>query len=203
MKIAVIGASGSVGSRIVGEALARGHQVTCIARHPERIAPRENLRVAAGDIAQPHGLAELLAGHDVVVSAVRFVGFDLNQLFEALRQARAPRLVMVGGAGSLRTATGGLLMDAPTFPAAAKPEAAAGADKLRALGAQTEFDWTFVSPSAMFAPGDRTGRYRAGSDELLTDAEGKSRISQEDYAIALLDEIEAPRHRRERFTVGY
>ncbi|OUM02014.1 NAD(P)-dependent oxidoreductase [Variovorax sp. JS1663] len=203
MNIAIIGASGSAGSRIVSEALARGHQVTGIARHADKIASRDDLRVAAGDVAQPGALAELLAGHDVVVSAVRFQGFDLEDLLEALRRAHVPRLVMVGGAGSLRTASGGLWLDAPPFPEEVKGEARAGAEKLKALRAQRDIDWTFLSPSALFEPGERTGRYRVGSEELLTDANGESRISQEDYAIALLDEVESPRHRRERFTVGY
>ena len=139
----------------------------------------------------------------MVVSAARFVGFEIGHLLEALKLARTPRLVMVGGAGSLKTAAGGALVDAPNFPEAAKAEARAGAEKLHALREQTEIDWTFHSPSAVFAPGERTGRYRVGTDQLLTDAEGKSRISQEDYAIALLDEIESPSHRRARFTVGY
>lgn len=203
MKIAIIGASGSAGSRIVSEALARGHQVTGIARHPDKIAARDNLRVAAGDVAQPRVLAEVLTGHDVVVSAVRFLNFDVASLLDALSQARIARLVMVGGAGSLRTASGGLWVDAPNFPEAVKGEARAGAEKLDALRAQRDIDWTFLSPSALFEPGERTGRYRVGSEELLTDANGESRISQEDYAIALLDEVESPRHRRERFTVGY
>ena len=203
MKIAVIGVSGSAGSRIVSEALARGHQVTGIARHTDKVSPQDKLRVVVGDVAQPRELANVLAGHDVVVSAVRFVAFDLANLLEALQVARTPRLVMVGGAGSLQTAAGGVLADSPNFPEVAKAEARAGAHKLKALREQTEVDWTFLSPSAVFAPGERTGSYRVGAEQLLTDAEGKSRISQEDYAIALLDEIESPRHRRARFTVGY
>jgi putative NADH-flavin reductase len=203
MKIVVIGASGSVGSRIVAEALARGHRVTGVARRPENVTPRENLQVVAGDIAEPVQLAKVIAGHDVVVSAARFVAFDIGQLLDALKQARSPCLVMVGGAGSLSVAGGGLLLDAPTFPQAAKAEAAAGSATLQVLREQRDVEWTFISPSALFAPGERTGKYRLGKDQLLADAEGKSRISQEDYAIALLDEVETPRHRRERFTVGY
>ncbi|MCW5658744.1 MAG: NAD(P)-dependent oxidoreductase [Burkholderiaceae bacterium] len=203
MKIAVIGASGSVGSRIVSEALGRGHEVTGIARRADRIAIRHNLRVAACDIAQPHVLAEVLAGQEVTVSAVRFLNFDIADLLRALSLARVPRLVMVGGAGSLKTASGVRFVDTPAFPAVVKGESLAGAEKLNALRAQRDIDWTFLSPSAFFEPGERTGHYRVGSEELLTDSAGNSRISQEDYAIALLDEIESPRHRRERFTVGY
>lgn len=203
MKIAVIGASGSAGSRIVTEALSRGHEVTGICRHPEKLTPRENLRAVAGDISQSESLAAVLAGHDVVVSAVRFVGYDIADLLKVLALAGNPRLVMVGGAGSLRTAAGGLLVDAPTFPAAVRPEALAGGEKLQALRSQQAVDWAYLSPSAMFAPGERTGCFRLGGDQLLVDSGGKSWISQEDFAIALVDEIEQPRHKRQRFTVGY
>jgi putative NADH-flavin reductase len=203
MRIAVIGASGSVGSRVVAEALARGHRVTGVARRAELISPRENLAIVAGDIGDPVRLAEVLAGHDVVVSAVRFVGLQTGKLLEALKRARSPRLVMVGGAGSLSTTGGGLLLEAPTFPQAAKAEATTGTATLQDLREQEEIEWTFISPSAVFVAGERTGKYRLGKDQLLVDAEGKSRISQEDYAIALIDEVETPRHRGERFTVGY
>lgn len=203
MKIALIGASGNVGSRIADEALARGHRVSGIARHVERIAPRPGLTAVAGDISDPQALAGVLAGHDCVVSSVRFVGLDLGRLLQALELAGRPRLLMVGGAGSLNTAAGTMLVDAPNFPEPFKAEARAGAETLRRLREQDTIDWTFLSPSALFAPGVRTGHFRLGGDELLVDAQGKSHISLEDYAVAMLDEIEAPRHRRQRFTVGY
>jgi putative NADH-flavin reductase len=203
MKIALIGASGNVGSRIVTEALLRGHRVTGIARHVDAISPRPGLTPAAGDISNPDNLALVLAGHDCVVSSVRFVAFDLGRLLQALELAGAPRLLMVGGAGSLRTAPAVMLVDTPGFPEPFKAEARAGAETLRLLQEQNVVDWTFLSPSAVFTPGVRTSHFRRGRDELLLDAEGKSRISQEDYAVAMLDEIEAPRHRRQRFTVGY
>lgn len=203
MKIAVIGASGNVGSRIVTEALSRGHRVTGVARHSDRIAPRPGLSVAAGDIADPESLASVLAGPDVVVSSVRFVDFDVDRLLSALELAGRPRLLMVGGAGSLKTAAGAVLVDTPNFPEPFRAEARAGAATLRQLREQDGIDWTFLSPSAMFAPGVRTGQFRLGQDTLLVDAQGQSRISLEDYAVAMLDEIDAPRHRRQRFTVGY
>jgi putative NADH-flavin reductase len=203
MKIAVIGASGSVGSRIVAEALAREHEVTGVARRPERLSPAPRLQPVAGDIANMTELGARLSGHVVVVSSVRFIDYDISNLLTALEIAGNPRLVMVGGAGSLLTASGTALSEAPTFPEAVKPEAKAGAEKLAALRAQTKVDWSFLSPSALFAPGERTGKFRVGGDQLLVDGTGKSWISQEDFAIALLNEIETPKHSRQRFTVGY
>jgi putative NADH-flavin reductase len=203
MKIAVIGASGSAGSRIVNEALLRKHQVIAIARHPDKISERDGVTRVAGDISQPEALAKALSEADVVVSAVRFVGFDIVDLLSALGMAGRPRLLMVGGAGSLLTTSGALLSDTPTFPEAAKAEAKAGGEKLNALQVQNEIDWTFVSPSALFMPGERTGNFRVGKDQLLIGEDGKSRISQEDYAIAFLDELESATHLRQRITVGY
>lgn len=203
MKIAVIGASGSVGSRIVSEALSRGHQVTGIARHPERIAVGSALTAVAGDVTQPEALASCLKGHDVVVSSVRFLSFDVADLLRALSLAGKPRLVMVGGAGSLLTPSGGLVFESPTFPEQGKANSSAGARMLAHLRQQSDIDWTFISPSLLFRPGERTGRFREGQDHLLIGEDGESRISQEDYAVALLDEIETPRHRGRRYTVGY
>jgi putative NADH-flavin reductase len=157
----------------------------------------------AGDIANMTELGARLSGHVVVVSSVRFIDYDISNLLTALEIAGNPRLVMVGGAGSLLTASGTALSEAPTFPEAVKPEAKAGAEKLAALRAQTKVDWSFLSPSALFAPGERTGKFRVGGDQLLVDGTGKSWISQEDFAIALLNEIETPKHSRQRFTVGY
>ena len=114
-----------------------------------------------------------------------------------------PRLLVVGGAGSLEIAPGKALVDTPEFPAAYKAEALAGRAFLEALRAEKVLDWTFISPSALFEPGERTGSYRIGGNQLLADANGKSWVSMEDYAIAMADEIEKPAHPRQRFTVGY
>ena len=202
MKIAVLGATGRVGSRIIAEALRRGHAVTGIARDPEKLAPAERLTRRAGDALSP-GLADLLRGHDVVVSAMRFANVPAGAVIQAVTQAGLRRLVVVGGAGSLQVAPGVQLVDTPQFPAAYRPEANAGRDFLNTLKQERALDWTFLSPSASFEPGERTCSFRLGGDQLLVDASGKSRISMEDYAIALLDEIETPRHVRQRFTVGY
>ena len=202
MLIALIGATGNVGSRVAAEALARGHQVTGISRHPEKLAPRTGLASVRGDIAEPDALARALAGHDAVVSSARFLGTDPRSLLSAVRKSGVKRLLVVGGAGSLEVAPGTALIDAPEFPAAYKPEASAGREFLNVLRAETVLDWTFLSPSALFAPGARTGKFRLGGDQLLVGADGQSRVSMEDYAVALVDELESPKHSRRRFTVG-
>ena len=203
MKIALIGVSGHAGSRLLAELLSRGHTVTGIARGAPKLENRPGLVLETGDATQPARLAPLLAGHDVVVSAARFQSSDPQALIAAVKQAGVPRLMVVGGAASLEVAPGKMLLDAPGFPEAYRPEAEAGLRCLDALRAEKDLDWTFLSPSAEFAPGKRTGRFRLGGNQLLTDANGKSRISMEDFAIAFVDELEAPKHPRQRFTVGY
>ena len=203
MNIALIGVSGRVGSRLLTELLRRGHSVTGIARDTTKLVSRPNLVLKAGDATQPAQLAPLLAGHDVVISATRFQSSDPKALIAAVKQAGAPRLMVVGGAASLEVAPGQTLFDAPGFPEAYKAEAAAGRQALDVLRAEKDLDWTFLSPSAEFAPGERTGRFRLGGDRLLSDANGKSWISMEDFAIAFADELETPKHSRQRFTVGY
>jgi putative NADH-flavin reductase len=203
MKIALIGISGRVGSRVADELLKRGHQVTGIARNPADVNTQPGLTVQQGDATDPETLTPLLTGHDAVVSATRFVSTDAKPLLAAVKNAGVPRLLVVGGAGSLQVAPGTLLIDTPEFPDAYKPEARAGVVFLDTLRQEKVLNWTFLSPSAMFEPGERTGAFRVGDDTLLADEEGKSWISMEDYAIALADEIESPKHSRRRFTVGY
>ncbi len=203
MKVALIGITGRVGSRLADELLRRGHQVTGIARQAADVAPRQGLTVRQGDAAAPAALAPLLAGHDAVISAGRFVSMDAAALLAAVKEAGVPRLLVVGGAGSLEVAPGRALIDTPEFPAAYKPEASAGARFLQTLRGETAVDWTFLSPAALFEPGTRTGQFRLGGDQLMADAAGNSHISMEDYAIALVDELETPRHSRRRFSVAY
>ncbi len=202
MKIAVIGASGNAGSRIVKEALQRGHEVTAIGPTEAKLKELGASAVKTGDVTNPGDLSGKLAGHDIVISSVRFVRYQPDDLLTAIRKSGVSRLLVVGGAGTLRSPAGGLVADGPNFPEAAKPEAAAGAKVLDRLRAESEIDWTFLSPSAIFSAGERTGGFRLGQDDLLV-ADGKSSISFEDYAIALLDEAEKPKHSRQRFTVGY
>jgi putative NADH-flavin reductase len=202
--IAILGISGRVGSRIANELLARGHTVTGIARNIDKIQPKPGLTPKQADATRLDALVPLLCGHDAVVSATHFVGgIDAATAIAAAKQADVPRLLVVGGAGSLEIAPGKALVDTPEFPAAYKSEALAGRSFLQALRAEKDLDWTFLSPSALLEPGERTGQYRTGGDQLLSDANGKSWISMEDYAVAMADEIEKPAHLRQRFTVGY
>ena len=203
MKVALIGASGNVGSRILNELLNRGHEVTGIVRHTEKLPRNDRLTAKRGDINDEDGLAQLLDGHDAVISAVRFQSTNAQSLIEAVKSAGVKRLLVVGGAGSLEVTPGVQLVDTPNFPEAYKPEALAGRDFLDTLRGERKLDWTFLSPSALFMPGERTGTFRIGTDRLLVGANGESMISFEDYAIALVNELETPRHSRQRFTVGY
>tara|TARA_R100000541_G_scaffold13653_9_gene22895 strand:- start:13414 stop:14025 length:612 start_codon:yes stop_codon:yes gene_type:complete len=200
--IALIGASGSAGSRILRELTDRGHRVTAIARHPERIAELPGVIAVKGDAQDLQGMTSALRGHDAVVSAVNFTSSEPRTLIEAVRASGVKRYLVVGGAGSLEVAPGQRVIDLPDFPEAYKAEASGGAAFLEQLGQETELEWTFLSPSAEFVPGERTGQFRLGKDALLSNAQG-SRISFEDYAVALVDEIEHPAHVRQRFTVGY
>jgi uncharacterized protein len=202
MKIALIGASGNAGSRILAELSSRGHQITAIARHPEKIARLPGVTAVEGDVFDVPGLAALLRGHDAVASAVHFTASDPQLLVAAVRESGVKRYMVVGGAGSLEATPGKLLIDQPGFPDAYKAEAAGGAKFLALLREVTDLEWSFLSPSAMFVPGQRTGVFRLGNDQLLTTPEGSS-ISFEDYAVAFVDELEQPRHVHKRFTVGY
>lgn len=203
MKIAVIGASGNAGSRITAELARRGHDVTAIARHPEKIAAQANVTPTRGDVMDQAGLARLLAGHDAAISSVHFLASDPAKLIGAAKESKVGRYLVVGGAGSLEVAPGVRLVTTPGFPVVYKAEAEKGAAFLDLLRAEKELNWTFLSPSALFVAGERTGKFRLGTDQLLTAADGKSSISFEDFAVALADEIERPAHIRQRFTVGY
>ena len=201
-KVALVGASGNAGSRILKELSDRGHQVTAIARNPQKIAALPHVRAVKGDVHDRAGLAALLKGHDAVISSVHFTATDPDLLIGAVRDSGVRRYLVVGGAGGLEVAPGQRLIDQPDFPEAYKAEAGKGVEYLNLLKTVEDLDWTFLSPSAAFVPGERTGQFRLGKDDLLTTEKGSS-ISFEDYAIALTDELETPRHVRARFTVGY
>jgi putative NADH-flavin reductase len=203
MKVALIGATGNVGSRVLAELVSRGHAVTAIARHPEKVTAQSGVTAKRGDVFDKAGLTSLLSGHDAAISAVRFSGSDPRILIDAVKTAGVRRYLVVGGAGSLEAAPGVKLIDTPAFPEAYKPEAGKGGEFLTLLRAEKDLDWTFLSPSAVISAGQRTGKFRLGGDQLLTDANGKSGITYEDYAVALVDELEKPAHSRRRFTVGY
>lgn len=160
------------------------------------------MTTVAGDIELTDDLAQTLKGHDAVISSVHFSASDPDKLIAAVKASGVRRYYVVGGAGSLEVAPGKLLIDTPKFPDIYKAEAQGGLDFLNRLKGEADLDWTYLSPSALFVPGERTGTFRLGQDQLLANETGSS-ISFEDYAIALADEIETPAHIRQRFTVGY
>lgn len=202
MKIALIGATGQAGAPILKELVSRGHQVTAIVRNPEKVPSEANVTARKGDVFDRDGLSALLKGHDAVISSVHFLQSDPQKLIDAVKTSGMKRYLVVGGAGSLEVAPGVTLVSTPEFPALYKDEATKGGEFLALLRQEKELDWTFLSPSALFFEGPRTGTFRLGKDQLLTNDKGSS-ISFADYAIALADEVEKPAHSRQRFTVGY
>lgn len=214
MKIAIIGASGFVGTALLNEALQRGHSVTAIVRNPEKITvTNPNLTVKRGDAQSADAVTRLVEGHDAVLSAYN-AGWDNADLYadflkgsEAIEKgtqlAGVKRLLVVGGAGSLEVAPGVQLVDTPQFPADWKTGALAAREYLNILRQNTTLDWTFLSPAIMLVPGDRTGHFRIGTDQPIFDEKGESKISVGDLAVAVLDEIEQPQFIQKRFTLGY
>ena len=202
-KIAIIGATGRAGSQLLEEALRRGHSVTAIARDTAKIDPREGVVSKAVDALDAAALQAAIAGHDVVISAAHFATLPAGAVVGPVKKAGVKRLLVVGGAGSLLLPDGTRVIDSEGFPEAYKAEAGAGAEFLASLREERDLDWTFLSPSAEFVEGERTGTFRLGQDDLLVSSEGRSWITFADYAIAMLDEVEAPKHSRQRFTVGY
>lgn len=201
--IAIIGATGRAGSQLLEEALRRGHSVTAIARNTAKIGQRAGVVTREVDVADSAALQAAVAGHDVVISAAHFSTIPASAIIDPVKKAGVKRLLVVGGAGSLLLPGGIKVIDSPGFPEEYKAEASAGGVYLDTLRKEQELDWTFLSPSAEFVEGERTRHFRLGQDDLLVSAEGRSWISFADYAIAMLDEVEKPAHRRQRFTVGY
>ncbi|MBD2754285.1 NAD(P)-dependent oxidoreductase [Spirosoma validum] len=214
MKLAIIGASGFVGSALLDEALQRGHNVTAIVRHPEKITiTNPNLTIKQGDAQDAEAVAELVAGQDAVLSAFNAGWANPNLYTDFLKgcesiekgteQAGVKRLLVVGGAGSLEAAPGVQLVDTPQFPAEWKEGATSARDYLNVLRKNTTLDWTFLSPAIMLEPGERTGTFRIGTEQPVFDEKGESKISVSDLAVAILNEIEQPQFIQKRFTVGY
>lgn len=213
MHIALIGATGHVGATVLAEALARGHRVTAIVRNPAKLPSHPALSAQALDVFDTPALAKALAGHDAVISAYNpgWGAADIRAtmarggaaIITATKQAQVPRLLAVGGAGSLQVAPGLEALDTPDFPAEWKEGAEGTRDFLHQLRKESTLDWSFLSPAFDLFAGERRGVYRTGGDQALFDAEGKSRISIADYAIALIDELERPAHSRQRFCVAY
>jgi len=203
MNVALIGASGNIGSKIQAELIARGHTVTAIARNAEKLASSAKVKVVAVDAADTAALANALRGHDAVICSVPFAPGLSESIIAAVKQSGVKRYVMVGGAGSLEVAPGKMLKETLTLPDPIKKILDEAAAILARLRGEHELEWTFFSPAAEIGPGERTGKFRLGGDQLVTDANGKSRISYDDYAIALVDELERGNHIRKRFTIAY
>ncbi len=212
MKIAVFGAGGRIGSRIVDEALNRGHDVTAVVRHPQNYTKiHEHLKVAKGDLFNAQDVETGAFNQDAVVSAysntnsapVSTIAELAIPLINGLKQAHVNRLIIVGGAGSLEVAPGTQLVDTPNFPVEYKSVSLAHRDALKLYQGEKELAWTYISPAAVIEPGERTGKFRTGTNQLLSDGQGKSFITMEDYAVAVIDEIENPQHIRQQMTVGY
>ena len=203
MNVALIGATGNIGAKILAELVARSHTVTAIARNPEKLTPSATVKVVAVDAADTAALAEALHGHDAVIGSVPFAPGLSESIIAAVKQSGVKRYVMVGGAGSLEVAPGKMLKETLTLPEPIKKILDEAAAILARLRGEHELEWTFFSPAAEIGPGERTGKFRLGGDQLVTDANGKSRISYDDYAIALVDELERGNHIRKRFTIAY
>jgi uncharacterized protein len=216
VRLVVIGATGNIGGRIVQEALRRGHEVIGVVRDPETVEPpNPRVRLVKGDATSSEDVARVVRGADAVVRAISprpnarglpapSLAANARALIAGLRTAGVNRVLYVGGASSLEVAPGKALADQPDFPEAYKAEAREGRDSLAVWRAEADgLEWTYLSPAAEIGAGERTGTYRTTGDRLLTDAAGNSFVSFEDYAVAVLDELEHPRHVRQRFGVAY
>jgi len=217
MKVALIGASGFVGSAILKEALDRGHEVTAIVRNPENITlQHDHLHIIKADILDTDQVAKAVAGTDAVISAYN-PGWSNPDIYEEFlkgsrsiqagtKAAGVKRYIVIGGAGSLEVAPGVQAVDTPDFPAAIKPGATAARDYQGIIKEETELDWTFFSPAFEMHQGTsgvRTGAYRTGLDTPVFNEEGRSILSVEDLALVIIDELETPKHIKQRFTAAY
>ena len=212
MKVALIGATGFVGTPLLNELLNRGHQVTVLARDPSKLSPREGLSVVQANAQNAAQVQAAVAGHDAVLSAYN-PGWTVPDLYDqflagsraitaGVKAAGVKRLLVVGGAGSLYVAPGVQLVDTPEFPAEWKAGAQAARDALNLLREEHSLDWTFLSPPILLVPGARTGQYRVGSEAPLMNGDAPGTLSVDDLAVALVDELEQARHLQKRFTVA-
>jgi putative NADH-flavin reductase len=213
MNLALIGANGKIGSRILQEALNRGHSVTGISRNPDYIINNKKLTWVKADVLDPDALATAIKGHDTVISAF---GIDWHKpdtyhlfsdvarsLIDAAKKVGVKRIINVGGAGSLEVAPGLQLVDTPSFPETWRKGADEQRKSLEIFRIEKDLDWTFFSPAIIIEPGPRTGKFRIGKDNPVFDEKGNSTISYDDYALALIDELENPHYIKQRFTIGY
>lgn len=209
MKVAIIGASGFIGSAILNEALSRGHDITAIVRNPEKVTVSDpRLNVKKGDIIKEEELISLLKGNEAVISAYSANDSStyvkaITSIINATKKAGITRLLAVSGAGSLEVKPGVQLLDTPEFPAEWKDGATATRDAFDVIKQVTDLDWSVLSPAMVIEPGPRTGVFRLGKDQVLFNDKGESKISTADFAVALLDELERPAHIKQRFTLAY
>ena len=203
MNIVLAGATGNIGSRILDEALRRGHRVSGLTRDPAKLAARDGLQAKKANTAEVAAFAQALKGHDAAILSVKWNENDVHQVIDALRKAGVKRCLFVIGAGSLLRKDGRTHFDHMAEKGIQPPTSKPAALALAEVQKVTDLDWTAISPPASIQPGERTGKFRLGRDHLLEDDKGKSEISREDFAIAILDEIEKPKHIRQRFTAAY
>jgi putative NADH-flavin reductase len=209
MNVVVYGATGNSGSEIVKELVRRGHKVTGVARKVESLEGQPGVTAKRDDLSNVDAIAAVIKGADVVVSAYQPPADNTDALIdvtereiEAVKKAGVPRLIVVGGAGQLEVAPGVTLIKSGYLPAEYMPIAISH-EKAAQVLKDSDINWTYIAPAAYFVPGDRTGKYRTGTNNLVADEKNDSRISFADYAIALVDEIETPKHERQLFSVGY
>jgi len=213
MHIVLLGATGFVGAALLQEALYRGHTVTAIVRQPEKLARQEGLVAKAADVYDSDRLAMVIRGHEALISAFN-PGWQNPNLYDdqvrgttsiiaAVKKAGITRVLWVGGAGGLEVKPGVRLVDSPDFPDWVRPGSLATIDALEQLRQEPELEWSFLAPSAELKTGERTGKFRLGTDQLLVDANGASTISVQDFAVAMINDLERPAHIRQHFTVGY
>ena len=215
MNLVIIGASGYVGSAVLAEALERRHLVTAIVRNPGRLPVHPCLTALTGNVYDVAATTIQLSGHDALISAF-FIGKNENienicqvnidgykAIIAATKAAGLRRILIVGGAGSLEVAPGVQLVDTPQFPQDIKPKALAAREVLQLIRHELDLEWSYVSPSPILKPGEKTGQFRVGGDQVLMNGQGPASITVGDLAVAILDEIEQSHYMRKRFTVGY
>jgi uncharacterized protein len=203
MNIVLIGATGAIGSRILDEALRRGHTVSAVTRDPRKLEARQGMTIRAGSTSDAPALTQVVKGHDAAVVSVKWNENDIRRVIDVIRKSGVKRCLFVVGAGSLLRKDGRThlehMAEKGVQPPTSKP-ASIAFDEIKKV---TDLDWTAISPAASIQAGKRTGKFRLGLDHLIENDKGESRISREDFAIAILDELEKPKHIRKRFTAAY
>jgi putative NADH-flavin reductase len=203
MNIVLIGATGAIGSRILDEALRRGHTVSAVTRDPRKLDARPGMTIRAGSTSDGPGLTQVVKGHDAAVVSVKWNENDIGRVIDVIRKAGVKRCLFVIGAGSLLRKDGRTHLEHMAERGIQPPTSRPASLAYEEIRKVKDLDWTAISPAASIQPGERTDKFRLGLDQLIEDKEGKSLISREDFAVAILDEIEKPKHIRKRFTAAY